>query len=491
MIRLLFPKIGLIVFAWKVRTWRSMILEILGGVTILLTLTNLCWAQSDGGGSVRGGSSDGSGEGSGSGIGASMPPQYRSSPYFVTPFAGGTRLLPSLSVIGGYDSNVAFGLQSGGSRKSTPDYFANTTGSLIVQHSSGYIEGAVQGSVSSFNYLKNKDFDYVGWQAGATAVLDKTLKRLIPNSGGSVTYNYRKSQQVYAFDSGDPATNPTFDPNFNVARGIQAARAEAITTAVTATGYYDVSSAVRLRTSYSYAQNSFGVPATGTIAIGNVFTTKTHTAQLGGDIRVGPADTVLLQYQYSRAAFTPDEENRDNTIFAAQTFTTHGVTAGWSRLVSYSLLASVKGGVIYVDQGEAAGGSGLAYQGAASLDWRLRADTTVLVMYQRAIYPSFAIAAGPSINDTVTVGVRHDFSPRLLGSVLAAWARNTTPAFSSGQNNFLFTTYQANASLNYQISENLFSTLTYVYGAFDQQFDQQQFQYDRQQVLIGLTTFWK
>jgi hypothetical protein len=473
-----------------------MILETLGSVAILLIFANLCWAQSVGGGSVQSGSSAGGGEQSGFGLGAPMPPQYMASPYFATPFSGGTRLLPSLSVIGGYDSNALYGLTSGGSdqslfQKGSPDYFVNTTASLLLQQSSSYIEGAVQGSFSSYNYLKNKDLDFTGWNAGATAVLDKTLARLIPRSGGSLTYNYRKSQQVYAFDPSDPATNPTFDPNFNVTRGIQAARAETTTTVGTATGYYDASSAVRLRTSYSYAVNFFGVPQRGTIAIGNFFTTKSHTASLGSDVRVGPADTVGIQYQYTRTTFSANDASAENTGFFNEAFKTHGATVTWARQLSSALMASVSGGATYLLQSESAGGSGVAYQGAASIAWRPRVDTTVGINYTRGIYPSFVVGAGPAINDTVTAQVNHIFGPRFLGSVSVGYARNTTPGFSAGQNDFTFTTYQANASLSYQLFRNLSTTFTYTYGSYDQQFDQQRFQYDRHLVLIGLTTIWK
>lgn len=425
-----------------------------------------------------------------------MLPQYAASPYFVTPFPGGTRLLPALSVIGGYDSNVFFGLQGGGSDQSLfqnrrGDYFVNTTGSLILQHSSNYVEGAVQGSFSSYNYAENSDLDYTGWQVGTTAVLDKTIKLFIPRAGGSLTYNGRVTQQVYAFDLSDPATNPTFDPNFNVTRGIQAARAKTTTHTGTALGYYDVSSTVRMRASFSYAENFFGVPQRGTIAIGNFFTTKSYNAYLGSDIRVGPADTLSVQYQYTSTKFSPNDATTDNTAFFDEAFRTHGAFVTWTRLVSSVLTASVSGGATYMLQSQAAGGSGVAYQGSATLAWRPRADTMVGVVYSRGIYPSFVVAAGPSINDTVTVQVNHIFTPRFLGTVSAGYAHNTTPGFAEGENNFSFTTYQANASLNYQLFRYLYTTCTYTYGLYDYQFERQTLRYDRHLALIGLTTFWK
>ena len=475
------------------------ILGILGGGAILLAFTSLGWAQPVGGGYTQGGSPDSGGGESGFSSNLPQAPQYTASPYFTTPFAGGTRLLPALSVIGGYDSNALFGLQSGGSDQSlftegTPDYFVSTTGSLILQHSSSYIEGAVQGSFSSYNYAENPDLNYTGWQAGATAILDKILKRFISGSGGSVTYNYRRTQQVYAFDPSDPLSNPTFDPNFNVTRGIQAARAETTTQTGTATGYYDVSSSVKLRAAYSYSENLFGVPQRGTIAIGNFFTTKTHAGTLGTDIRVGIADSVGVQYQYTETRYLADDATTENTGFFNEPFRTHGATVTWTRLVTSAVTASVTGGVTYLLQSQAAGGSGLAYQGGASLAWRPRADTVVGITYSRGIYPSFVISAGPAINDTVTAQVNHIFSPRLIGSASLGYAHNTTPTFTEGQqgqNAFTFTTYQANVSLNYHLFTYLYTTFAYTYGKYDQVVDTQAFQYDRHLIMVGLTTFWK
>lgn len=472
------------------------ILGIFGGGTILLTFASLSWAQPVGGGLAQSISPDSSGGESGFTSSVPLAPQYMASPYFMTPFAGGTRLLPALSVVGGYDSNALFGLQSGGSdqslfTKNTPDYFVDTTASLILQHSSSYIEGAVQGSFSSYDYVKNNDLNYTGWQAGATAILDKVLKRFISGAGGAVTYNYRKAQQVYAFDPSDPLINPTFDPNFNIARGIQAARAETTTQTGTATGYYDVSSSVKLRAAYSYSENFFGVPQRGTIAIGNFFTTKSHSGTLGTDVRIGPADSVGVQYQYTDTRFLANDATTDNTGFFNEAFRTHGATATWTHLVTSVLTASATGGVTYLLQSQAAGGAGLAYQGGASIAWRPRADTVLGITYSRGIYPSFVVGAGPSINDTVTVQANHIFSTRLIGSASVGYAHNTTPGFSQGQNEFTFTTYQASASLNYQLFRYLYATLNYIYGKYDQQFDTQAFNYDRHVVMIGLTTFWR
>jgi hypothetical protein len=405
-----------------------------------------------------------------------------------------TRVVPSLNLSVGYDSNPWFGQAPPG--KTDYDFFTNVTPAVNVQHRGKLAEGSFTGQVMAGLYAINPEINYFSTSAQMNFRLDRLVQTLNRNLTLSVMDSFWYTPMPPAFINPQAGQNPVSTQS-GFGSGIQSYRVNTIANTAMINAGYLLSPQVSLAMSYTNTYISFGATS-GDPTLGSVFGTIAHAIYLGPVFQVSPRDTVSLNYTYSTATFSGGGQDG--------TFETHGGQVTWQRLLTRTLTGSLTGGVSSIASGSAQvspaqptggqpetlqqGGS-FVYVGGASLLWNFRKETALTLAYNRSVVPSYAIASAPLVSDMVTLVVTHTFTAKLTALASANYALNRAPAaVSSDLGDLSFTSYGLNASLNYSLTRNMSALVTYYYLNFDQQFSGEQFGFNRNMIMVGLTYTW-
>jgi hypothetical protein len=401
---------------------------------------------------------------------------------------GQTRVIPSISISEGYDSNPWFGSTPPGSRK--VDYFTNVIPAVSVLHQGRLIQGNFNAQAIAGFYVNNPEINYLATYGQMNLRFDQLVQKLDRRLSLSATDVFFYTPVPPGFIN-PVAGQDAFFSKTVFGAGLQAYRVNStINTGVIQAGYL-LTPRVSLQTSYTNTYISFG-DISGDPTLGFAFGFVTHSISAGPSFKVSPRDTIGIEYNFMTATFSGGGEGGS--------FSTHGATVAWTRILAPKLVATLSGGVQILAPGTVQTalvqptsaeptslqqGGDIFYTTSATLVWNYRKDTAVTLSYSRFLSPGFFIASGPLVGHFAVASIRHDLTPKLTASGNLNYAIYDDP---TGILNF--TSYGADLTLAYTLTRNLTATANYSYYNFSQQFSGQQVIFDRNMLLVGLTASW-
>jgi len=295
-----------------------------------------------------------------------------------------TNLIPSISVQERYDTNVFFV-----PGRNLEDYVTTISPQLRVVHKNPLVDATVGGGATGEIFVKNPGLNYVAGNGMIDLDLTGAMSELVRGLGLRLSDTIRYTPQPPAFAA--PIGGSQISEDF--VRGIQAQRANSFTNAGSVEGSYAISPVLSLTSTYMDQRIRFGriqsPESGGGLSAASFISTNFQTVKSGPVFKASAVDTLSLYHQYQKGTF-----NRQGIESG---FSTQGVMAGWTRLLTPTLTASVTGGVSVFDRT-----SNVQYLGSASLNWKGE-ETDVQVSFSRTISPSFYIASAPLLSQMVSV----------------------------------------------------------------------------------------
>jgi len=379
-----------------------------------------------------------------------------------------TNLIPSISLQERYDSNVYF---IPGRR--LEDYVTTIAPQLQVDHKNPLVDATVIGGATAEIFVKNPGLNYVAGNGSMDLNLSGLTNELVRGLGLHLSDSIRYTPQPPAFAA--PTGGSQVPEAFVI--GIQAQRANSFSNAGRAEGSYAISPILSLTSTYRDQRIRFGriqsPEGGGGLPAASFISTNFQTVTSGPVLKASPVDTLTLSHQYQKGTFTRQG--------ITSGFSTQGVIAGWTRLLTPTLTASVTGGVTVFDRT-----SNVQYLGSASLSWKGEA-TDLQVSYSRAVMPSFFIASTPLLSQIVNVTASRRLTEALSLSINGNYAHSESVPDSSL---LQFDSYAVTPGMSYQISRMLTANLSYSHTMFDRKFGGQGFSFERDMVLVKLAAEW-
>lgn len=378
-----------------------------------------------------------------------------------------TNIIPSISLQERYDSNVYFI-----PGRNLEDYVTTLSPQLRVVHKSSLIDGTVGGGATGEIYAKNPGLNYVGGNGLLDLNLSRLTNELVRGLGLHLSDSFRYTPQPPAFAA--PTGGGELPESF--VQGIQARRANSYTNAGRVEGSYAVSPVLSFTSTYMDQRIRFGrieSPPGGGTSLGQLFGTTFQTVNTGPVLKASPLDTFTLHHQYQKGTFDrPGNEGG---------FSTQGVLAGWTRVLTPTLTASVTGGLSVFDRN-----SNVQYLGSASLAWKGEA-TDLTLSYSRVIAPSFYVATTAMLSQMVRATASYRVTESLSFSVSGNYAHSESVP-NSGL--LQFDSYAVTPNVTYKINRILTANLSYTHAMFDRKFVGQEFSFNRDMALIRLAAEW-
>ena len=405
----------------------------------------------------------GGGRGMGGQMDAPAPPPGKST-------AGSeTNWIPSISLQERYDSNVYFISGQG-----LEDYVTTIAPKVRVVHKGSLIDATVGGGARGEVYAKNPGLNYVAGNGLVNLDLSRATNELVRGLGLRVSDSFRYTPELPAFAA--PAEGSEVPESAIL--GIQARRANSYSNAGQANVFYEISPILGLTSSYMDRRIRFGKvlsPLDGQPSPGALIDTTFQTVTSGPVLKVSPVDTLTLSHQYQKGTFGGQG--------IGQGFSTQGVMAGWTRLLTPTLTASVTGGVSVLDRSNS---NNLQYVGSASLVWNGE-NTDLMLSYSRAIAPSFYVAATALMNQIIKATASHRVTESLSLSISASYAHSESVPDS---NVLQFDSYAMTPSAQYRINRIMTANLSYTHSLFDRKYFGEGYNFDRDMVLLRLAAEW-
>ena len=393
-----------------------------------------------------------------------------------------TNWVPSISVQERYDSNVYF-VQGG----NLEDYVTTISPRLRMVHKGPVIDATVGGGARGEIYVKNPGLNYVGGDGNLDLNLSRVTNELVRGLGLQLSDSFFYTPQMPAFAA---PTGGSELPESAVI-GIQARRANSFINAGRAEVSYEISPILSLTSSYMDQRRRFGriqpLPGgdtgdSGDISAVGFINTAFQTVTAGPALKASFLDTVTLYYLYQKGSF--DQQGIESG------FSTQGFMAGWTRLLTPTLTASVRGGVSVLEQNTSAfnrNDTSVQYQGSASLAWKGE-KTDLMLSYSRLISPSFYVAATALMSQIVRATVSHRVTESLSISLSGSYAHSESVPDS---NVIQFDSYAVTPSAQYRINRILTAHVSYSHTMFDRKYlAGQGSSFDRDMVLLRLAAEW-
>lgn len=385
---------------------------------------------------------------------------------------GETQVVPSIMLSEMYDSNVLLVPSSVVPARRVDDLVTMLSPQVSVLHNGRLVSGTVQAGLSGARYVNNPGLSYVGVNTGLNLNLSEAVKRIIPNAtllvSDSFTFTPVLPSFIFPNDEGNVE-------GVNL-RGIQPARAMAYSNNATATGSYAITPRVSLTTSYMHSLVIFGTQFSAP-SVGGFFNTTMQMITEGAQVNISPTDSLNVNYMYSLVDFKGGATFGGNSSFTSQ-----GGTIGWSHTLTPSLKTNLVAGATVVSPGTPS--QAMAYTGIATLTGTHQTATWFL-SYNRAVSPSFFIAAVPIVNDMVMASVSHPITARLSGSGTASYAHGNS--IESGGGRLSFDSYQASLGLQYKITRTVTANTTYSHSLFFSELAGARSEFDRNQVMFTIS----
>jgi hypothetical protein len=377
-----------------------------------------------------------------------------------------TKVIPSLSVSERYDSNVYFVPGS-----NFEDYVTTVTPQLRVIHKRQLVEGMVGGGATAETYVKNSGLNYVAGNGFVDLNLDRAMGELVRGLGLRIydAYIYTPQPPAFAAPTGGSQLSESF------VEGIQARRANSHTNSGRVKLSYAPSPVLTFTSTYIDRRIQFGNAVstpTGVVQDG-LINTAFQTVTSGPAVKISPLDTGTLVYQYQKGTYSTRSANN---------FSTHGAIAGWTRSITPALTAAVTGGAAVFSTS-----NDLQYLGSAFLGWKGE-NTDLTLSYSRNIAPSFYVTATALLSQVVTGTVTYRPTGSLALSLNANYAESHSVPDSS---TLKFESYSVTPRVNYEINRVMTATLSYTHSEFQRTFSSQEYQFDRNIVLLRLVAEWE
>ena len=369
------------------------------------------------------------------------------------------RIIPSLTLSERYDSNVLFG--------STDDQDLVTflSPSLSASYRGRPLEGSLFGTLSIASYAKHSNFNNASAFGGLNLNLTQLVGRLDKRARLTVSGSGYYTPELPAFITATAGFNP-------FATGIQPQRVRAYSLTSSVAGGYSLTSRVDLTGTYSYSYLDFG-DTVGASLIAPLFKTILQTVHVGPAIKLTHADSLTLQYQYTKADYGG----------AIPGYRTEGGTIGWTHGFSPQLSGSVSVGATKITPSDR-----IAPLVNLSLTWTER-STAMSLSFTRAVSPSFTISAGALESNILALTVAQKLTDRLTGTVGVNYARSSSTAVTAGSA-VSFNSYGTNLSLGYSISRSLSAMFTYSHSHFTSESLGLKSSFDRDLVMLSMTASW-
>ena len=259
------------------------------------------------------------------------------------------RVVPSISVIEQYDSNVFFAPKSQlPAGKKADDLISTFTPQLNFTQSNSRINTNLSVGAVIQKFARNSELDNVGFNAAAGIDLSQAVNRVLPRMRAFRvfgTYQYSPSQP--AFGAGGFGGGGFGGGGISIAGPVDSGLlTQRIRTTMYQAGFtdsYSLSPTTDFQTGYTYSQLSFGGAYTGTSVNGGqltntVFDTTTHSISAGPTSKISATDTLSVKYTFNQ---TSQAQFGD--------YTTHSGNLGWGRSWSREWSSNLNGGLTLIE----------------------------------------------------------------------------------------------------------------------------------------------
>lgn len=458
------------------------------------------------------------------------------------------RVVPSISVLEQYDSNVFFTPKSQlAPGTKADDLITTVTPQLNFMQGNSLVKTNLSIGAVVQKFVNNSALDNVGFNASAGIDLAQAVNRVLPRMRGFRifgTYQYAPSAPAFGaggvgggfggggFGGGGFGTGG-FGVTGPVDSGLLTQRIRTTMFNAGLSNSYSLSPTTDFQTNYTYSQLSFGgnLAPTSTSAgqpQSTVFDTQTHSISAGPTSKISAVDTLTVKY-----TFTQMSQGQFGD------FATHSGTAGWGRSWTKEWSSAINGGLTLVEPIPDASASGgqrrvpatmmptggfsLSYMSGSSFLRKLGSEIQeatgssggstvssggflpllagmnmpggiaapgsyrITLMYNLGVFPSFVQTAGPIYTHTIMLGSMAGITDRLSAQALFNYAKSSFTSESIGTN---FTTYGTTVALNYLITPMFTARLSHQWLMFDTQtsgVSAGDLGFSKQVILLGFT----
>ncbi len=455
------------------------------------------------------------------------------------------RVVPSVSIIEQYDSNIFFTPKSQLSAGTkADDLITVVTPQLNFMQGNSLVKTNLSVGAVIQKFVNNSALDNVGFNASTGIDLSQAVNRVLPRMRGfRILGTFMYTPSAPAFGAGSFGGGAGFGGGGFGGGGIGVAGptdsgllTQRIRTTMFNVGFansYSLSPTTDFQTNYTYSQLSFGGSFTPSTTVSGqapntVFDTTTHSISAGPTSRISAIDTLTMKYtftQMSQAQFGD--------------YATHGATLGWGRTWTKEWSSAATGGLTLVEPipdvsatggqrripatmfptagvsvsyatgssflrklgseiqeatgasgaGSVGGGGFLPLLAGMNMPGGIAAPGSyrVTLMYNLGVFPSFVQSAGPIYTHTVMLGSTAGITHRLSAQALFNYARSSFTSETIGTN---FTTYGTTVSLNYLITPMFTASLSHQWLMFENQtsgFSAGDLGFAKQMILLGFT----
>jgi hypothetical protein len=369
------------------------------------------------------------------------------------------RIIPSLTLSEQYDSNVLF------SGTGNEDLVTVLSPALNARYKGRPVEGSLTGTLSIASYAKHNNFNYTSASGALNVDLTQLVGRLDKRARLQVTGSGYYTPELPTFITATAGFNP-------FATGVQPQRVRTYSYSSLVAGGYALTSRVDLTGTYSYSYLNFG-NTVGASALTPLFRTVLQAVNVGPAIKLTPADSLSLQYQYQKVDYGG----------ATPGFHTEGGTIGLTHGFSPKLTGTVSAGATIISPSDR-----IAPLVNLSMSWTERNTITTLI-FTRSVTPSFAVSAGALESNLLALTVGHTLTTHLTGTVNVNYARSSSAAVTAGSAT-TFDSYGTSLSLGYSITRSLSATFSYSHLHFTSDSLTFKSSFDRDVVALALTASW-
>ncbi len=458
------------------------------------------------------------------------------------------RVVPSLSVMEQYDTNVFFTPKSQlASGIKADDFITTVTPQLNFLQSSSLIKTNLSVGALIQKFAHNSELDNVGFIASAGIDLAQAVNRVLPRMRAFRifgTYQYMPSAPAFGGGSlggGFGGFGGGFGGFGMGGVGISGPAdsgllSQRIRTSIFNVGFadsYSLSPTTDFQTTYTYSQLSFGgayapQAVTSGQTVGTVFDTATHTISAGPVSKISAVDTLNVRYTFTQMSQPQFGD-----------YTTHSGTLGWGRMWTKEWSSFLNGGLTLIEpipDISAAGGNrripatmfptggfGVVYASGSSFLRKLGSEIQeatgggaaplpssgsflpmlpgmnmpggiaspgsyrLMLAYNLGVYPSFVQSAGPIYTHMISLGGMAGITDRLTGQALFNFAHSS---YTSDAIATTFSTYGTTVALSYLITPTFAARLSHQWLMFDNQVNTTSsgdLGFAKQVVLLGFT----
>ena len=437
------------------------------------------------------------------------------------------RVVPSISVLEQYDSNVFFTPKSQLAAGTKADDLITTfTPQLNFMQNNNLVKTNLSLGAIVQKFARNSELDNVGFNASAGVDLSQAVSRVLPRMTAFRvfgTYQYTPSAPAFGaggmgggfggggglgggggFGMGGVGISGPIDS------GLLTQRIRTTMYTIGLADSYSLSPTTDFQTTYTHSQLSFGgsfTPVSSTAGQApTVFDTSTHAISAGPSSRITAIDTLTLKYTFTQ---TSQAQFGDYTM--------HGGNLGWGHAWTKELSSSLNGGLTLIEpipDSSAVGGQrrvpatmfptggfSLTYASGSSFLRKLGSDIReatgaggspsmggnflpllsgmnmpggiaspgsyrITFLYNLGVFPSFVQSAGPIYTHTVSLVSMAGITDKLTAQGIFNVARSS---FTSDAIGTTFTTYGTTVSLNYLITPTFTARLSHQWLMFDNQ----------------------